>query len=94
MSIYICRVENGRKKAKFHLATEEWALPALFRVFEDWLENESDSLDDENRVVEWIVDIGFVARENVCGNGPTISPRLMQTCVNHNISIHLAEYGD
>lgn len=90
MSIYISKVLDGERKEKYHLAKDEWELPALFKEFEAWLSDTAHTLE----AGEWIADIGFSPREGACGGGPIISTSTMAICVKIGLAIYLSEYGE
>ena len=91
MSIWISKIENGKRNRVLQIGKENWDLPELFRLFEHWLLSEELDLDAS---VEWIVDIGFSPREGANGGGPIISQKIMKACISNNISIYLSEYND
>ncbi len=91
MSIWISKIEDGKRSGVLQLGKEVWDLPELFKLFENWLKSDSDSLDES---LEWIADIGFSPRQDASGGGPIISTAIMRICVAKNISIYLSEYND
>jgi len=91
LSIWISTIENGQRSGVLKLGEESWELPALFKIFENWLLNDTATLDSK---FEWIADIGFSPREGANGGGPIISQEIMKACIDKNISIYLSEYND
>jgi len=91
MSISISKIEGDKRHSILKLGSDSWALPELFKIFENWLMNESGDIDPQ---FEWIVDIGFSPREGASGGGPIISKTIMKKCIEKNISIYLSEYAD
>jgi hypothetical protein len=91
LSIWISKLEDGKREGVLKLGEDSWELPELFKLFEHWLLNDSNDLSSN---VQWIADIGFSPRAGANGGGPIISLDLMQSCIDKNISIYLSEYGD
>ena len=91
MSIWISKIENGKRNGVLQLGKESWDLPELFKLFESWLLSEDLDIDTN---FDWIADIGFSPREGANGGGPIVSQEIMKACIANNISIYLSEYND
>jgi hypothetical protein len=91
LSIWISKIEDGKRIKVLQLGKEIWELPELFKLFESWLNSGSDSIDEN---LEWIADIGFSPRDGANGGGPIISTEIMRECIAKNIAIYLSEYDD
>lgn len=91
MSIWISKIEDGKRNGVLQIGKESWDLPELFKLFEGWLFSDNFEM---NTQFEWVADIGFSPREGANGGGPIISREVMQACIAKNISIYLSEYND
>ena len=91
MSIWIRKIEDGKRNGVLQIGKDCWELPKLFKLFESWLFSEEINIDTK---FEWIADIGFSPREGANGGGPIISKKIMEACLSNNISIYLSEYND
>ena len=89
MSIWIRKITGDCAENHLKLGEDRWDLPSLFTVFESWLLEHSDTLEQGEG---WVADIGFNPREGACGGGPIISIAIMEKCLHINMSIYLSEY--
>jgi hypothetical protein len=91
VSIWIRRITGDRADNFLKLGDDLWDLPSLFTLFESWLIENSETLDQGEG---WIADIGFNPREGACGGGPIISIPVMEKCLKLKMSIFLSEYDN
>ncbi|GGI77469.1 hypothetical protein [Shewanella gelidii] len=88
MPIYI-KVE-GSKETITILSKGVWDLPTQIQELESWLFENSLNLPSSN----YIADVGFSIRENACGGGAILSPKVMSIMGKLGIKLYLSEYGE
>ena len=91
MSIWIRQITGDRADNYLKLGDDLWDLPSLFALFESWLHENSEALEQGEG---WVADIGFNPRVGACGGGPIISILVMEKCLRLKMAIHLSEYDD
>nr|WP_283103828.1 hypothetical protein [Shewanella gelidii] len=67
-----------------------WDLPTQIQELESWLFENSLNLPSSN----YIADVGFSIRENACGGGAILSPKVMSIMGKLGIKLYLSEYGE
>ena len=83
------RVASGERGEPIAwIGDDEWELPALLEVLENWVRTEAVELE---RGV-YTADIGFSPREGACGGGGVIAPATLLCLAEHGVELWFSEY--